>query len=95
VQNEETDKNNQTLRVAGGSAAPKVAGAIAGCLQAGKKVYLVAMGASAVNQAVKAICIARGMVASSGCNLYTIPGFIDEPLDGVMKTAIKFSICKE
>lgn len=82
------------LRVAGRSPANKVAGAIVKNMQEGKDVKLLAMGAGAVNQAVKAVCIARGMAAPQGWNIYTIPGFTTEQVDGAAKTAIEFTIFK-
>lgn len=82
------------LKVAGGSPAPKVAGSIVKNLDEGKKVTLIAMGAGAVNQAVKAIAIARGMAAPKGWNLSCIPAFTDEEVDGVVKTAIKLIVVK-
>ncbi len=82
------------LRVAAGSPSPKVAGAIVKYMQEGYEVSLVAMGAGAVNQAVKAISIARGMASPYGWNLYVIPGFIDEQVGGSSKTAIKFFVRK-
>ena len=80
------------LRVAAGTQASKAAGAIMKNLQEGQDVSLLAMGAGAVNQAVKAICIARGMAAPHGRNLSTIPGFVDEQVDGERKTAIRFFV---
>lgn len=80
------------LRVAGGSNPAKVAGAVVKNMEEGKVVFLSAMGAGAVNQAVKAICIARGMAAPQGKDLYVVPGFIDEVVEGVKKTAIRFSV---
>ncbi len=82
------------LKVAGGSAASKVAGSIVKNLEEGKVVSLLAMGAGAVNQAVKAIAICRGMAAPKGWNLSTIPAFVDEIVDGQTKTAMKFIIIK-
>jgi len=92
----ETEYPDKTeLRVAGGSAAAKVAGALVKNMQEGKRVQLLAMGAGAVNQAVKAICIARGMVAPYGWNLNCIPGFVDEYVNGQHRTAIKLYVQKE
>ena len=51
-----------------------------------------AIGAGAINQAVKAIAIARGYVAPAGMDLVCIPGFIDITIDGEERTAIKFLI---
>jgi stage V sporulation protein S len=80
------------LKVASRTEAAKAAGAIVKNLGEGRRVTLIAMGAGAVNQAVKAICIARGMAAPHGHNLATIPAFVDEMVDGVSKTAIRFII---
>lgn len=82
------------LKVAGGSNSSKVAGAIVKYMNEGHGVSLVAMGAGAVNQAVKAIAIARGMAAPQGWNLSCIPGFSDENVDGITKTAITFRVLR-
>lgn len=80
------------LRVAGGSNPSKIAGAIVRFMEEGNEVRLVAMGAGAVNQGVKAIAIARGMAAPAGIDLYMVPGFTDEMVSGVKKTAIRMLI---
>lgn len=82
------------LRVASGSPAPKVAGAIVKYMEEGYEVALLAMGAGAVNQAVKAVCIARSMVSASGIDLMVIPGFRDEHIEGESKSAIRLSLRK-
>lgn len=82
------------LKVAGGSNSAKVAGAIAKYMGEGNRVLLLAMGAGAVNQAVKAVAIARGMTAPQGWNLTVTPGFSDEVVDGVRKTAIVLIVHK-
>jgi stage V sporulation protein S len=51
-----------------------------------------AIGAGAVNQAVKAIAIARGFVAPNGIDLVTIPAFAEIVIDGEERTAIKFIV---
>lgn len=51
-----------------------------------------AIGAGAVNQAVKAVAIARGFVAPSGVDLICVPAFIDITIDGEQRTAIKFIV---
>ncbi len=88
------DGQSVQLKVAGGSSSSKVAGSIVKNMEEGKDVFLLAMGAGAVNQAVKAIAICRGMAAPKGWNLSTIPAFVDEKVDGAVKTAIKFIIIK-
>jgi stage V sporulation protein S len=50
------------------------------------------IGAGALNQAVKAIAIARGFVAPSGIDLVCIPAFTDIMIDGEERTAIKLSV---
>ena len=70
----------------------KVAGAIAKSIQEGKKVECQVIGAAAVNQAVKALIIARGFVATSGLNLSFIPAFVDIELDNELKSGIKFVV---
>lgn len=87
------DRGTQVeLKVAGGSQASKVAGAIVKYMQEGRKVSMIAMGAGAVNQMVKAVCIARGMAGPYGWNLTIIPGFVNEIVSGESKTAIRFFI---
>jgi stage V sporulation protein S len=80
------------LRVAGRSEASRVAGAIAKYFQEGGEVYLSAIGAGAVNQAVKSICLARGMLIQSGIDIYCIPLFSDERVNGEHRTGIKIRI---
>lgn len=80
------------LRVGAGSSPQSVASAIAHAIYDQREVKLRAVGAGAVNQAVKAICIARGYVAPRGMDLITTPGFITiESRDGDI-TAIVFAI---
>ncbi len=51
-----------------------------------------AIGAGAVNQAVKAIAIARGFVAPGGLDLVVVPAFVDIQIEGEERTAIKLLI---
>lgn len=51
-----------------------------------------AIGAGALNQAVKAIAIARGFVAPSGLDLMFVPAFVDVIIEGEERTAIKLLI---
>jgi stage V sporulation protein S len=51
-----------------------------------------AIGAGAINQAVKAVAIARGFVAPSGVDLICIPAFTDIEIDGEERTAIKIIV---
>ena len=53
---------------------------------------VAAVGAGAVNQAVKAVAIARGFVAPNGLDLVCVPAFAEITIDGEERTAIKFIV---
>lgn len=78
------------LKVSSQSNPSSVAGAIAGLVKDSDRVEMQAIGAGAVNQAVKAIAIARGFVAPIGINLICIPAFSEIEVDNEDKTGIKF-----
>ncbi len=80
------------LKVASTSAPGSVAGAIAGAIRESGRCEMQAIGAGAINQAVKAIAIARGYVAPAGIDLVFVPAFFDIQVDGEERTAIKFLI---
>ena len=82
----------ETLRVASSSNPKSVAGAIAAVLEHDPKVELIAVGAGAVNQTVKAIAVTRGYVAPKGIDLVTVIAFAKIQIDGNEKTAIKFIV---
>ena len=79
----------ETLKVGTKSDPNRVAGALANVLREKGNVEIQAIGAGALNQAIKAIAIARGFVAPSGKNLICIPAFSDIVIDGEERTAIK------
>ncbi|QGG48122.1 stage V sporulation protein S [Heliorestis convoluta] len=80
------------LKVSAQSNPKSVAGALAAILREKGHAEIQAVGAGAVNQAIKAIAIARGFVAPNGINLVTIPAFVEISIDGEERTAIKFII---
>ena len=82
----------ETLKVSSKSNPNSVAGAIANVFREKGSVEIQAVGAGALNQAIKAIAIARGFVAPSGKNLVCIPAFSDISIEGEDKTAIKLII---
>ncbi len=82
----------EVLKVSKNSVPKKVAGAIASVLEKSKEVELHAIGAAAVNQAAKAIAIARGFVAPKGIDLVNIIAFMKVEINGEEKTGIKFII---
>ncbi|MBM7623552.1 stage V sporulation protein S [Sporohalobacter salinus] len=82
----------EVLKIASDSQPKSVAGALAAVLRDEGKAELQAIGAGAVNQAVKAVAIARGFVAPSGIDLVSIPAFAEIEIDGEERTAIKFIV---
>ncbi len=80
------------LRVAANSNPNSLAGALAGVIREEGSAEMQAIGAGAVNQAVKAIAISRGYIAPSGVDLICVPGFVDIEIDGEERTAIKFVV---
>lgn len=82
----------EILKVSSKSNPSSVAGALANVFREKGKVEIQAVGAGAINQAIKSIAIARGFVAPSGKNLVCIPAFSDITIEGEEKTAIKLII---
>ena len=82
----------EVLKVSSKSNPNSVAGALAGVLREKGTAEIQAIGAGALNQAVKAIAIARGFVAPSGMDLVCIPAFTDVAIDGEERTAIKLIV---
>jgi stage V sporulation protein S len=80
------------LKVSAKSNPNSVAGALAGVLRERGAAEMQAIGAGALNQAVKAVAIARGFVAPSGVDLICIPAFTDILIDGEERTAIKLIV---
>ncbi|EQG64038.1 stage V sporulation protein S [Clostridioides difficile DA00142] len=80
------------LKVSSKSNPNSVAGALAGVLRERGVAEIQAIGAGALNQAIKSIAIARGFVAPSGMDLVCIPAFTDIEIEGDKKTAIKLII---
>ncbi|MCD8199634.1 MAG: stage V sporulation protein S, partial [Coriobacteriaceae bacterium] len=58
----------------------------------GNAVNIQSVGAGAVNQAIKAIAIARGYLAPSGIDLSCTPSFSDITIDGHTRTAIRLTV---
>lgn len=92
MQANEQQAGNSCLKVSSKSSPASVAGAIAGMVKDGVPVEMQAVGAGAVNQAVKAIAISRGFLSPVGIEIACIPSFADIIIDGEYRTAIHFSI---
>jgi stage V sporulation protein S len=82
----------ETLKVSSKSDPNRVAGALANVLRDKGSAEIQSIGAGALNQAIKAVAIARGFVAPSGKNLVCIPAFTDIVIDGDERTAIKLIV---
>jgi stage V sporulation protein S len=82
----------EVLKVSSRSNPNSVAGALAGVLRQQGAVEVQVVGAGALNQAVKAIAIARGFVAPSNIDLVCIPTFADIEIDGEGRTAIRLAV---
>lgn len=80
------------LKVSSKSSPASVAGAIAGMIKDGRTVDIQAVGAGAVNQAVKAIAISRGFLSPCGIEVICVPSFADIVIDGEYRTAIRFAV---
>ena len=82
----------EILKVSAKSNPNSVAGALAGVLREKGGAEIQAIGAGALNQAIKSIAIARGFVAPGGIDLVCLPAFTDIEIEGEERTAIKLIV---
>ena len=82
----------EVLKISAKSNPNSVAGALAAIIKEKNIVEIQAVGAGAINQAIKAIAIARGFVAPSGRDIVCVPAFTDIEIDGEERTAIKLIV---
>ncbi len=80
------------IKVKANSRTAAVAGAIAGVMREHKHAEVQAIGAGAVNQAIKAMVLARGYLAEDGMTVVFIPEFVDVDIEGKVRTAIKLTV---
>jgi stage V sporulation protein S len=80
------------IRVAGTSRTSAVAGAIAGVFRDNQRAEIQAIGAIAVNQAVKALTLARGYLQEDGYEVIFFAEFVDVEIEDKIRTAIKFTV---
>ncbi|MBE5024640.1 stage V sporulation protein S [Olsenella sp. DSM 107455] len=80
------------LKVSSKSSPASVAGAIAGLVKDGIPVNIQCVGAGAVNQAIKAIAIARGFLIPTGIDISCAPTFSDVEIGGESRTAIRIAV---
>lgn len=84
------DKKYAEYRVKSSSPVETLSKSLVISVTEGKEVELKAVGANAVNQAIKACAAARGLLASKGFDVYVIPGFFQlmDETDGKQKTGV-------
>jgi stage V sporulation protein S len=85
-------KQMEVLKISSKSNPNSVAGAIAGLVKESTRAEMQAIGAGALNQAIKAVAIARGFVAPAGVDLICIPAFAEVQVEGEDRTGIKLII---
>ena len=85
----------ELIRVSAHSRSTAVAGAIAGVMREHGYAEVQAIGASAVNQAVKAVAIARGYLEQDSMDLTIVPSFTEVLIDGNERTAIRLAVFKQ
>jgi stage V sporulation protein S len=81
-----------TIKVSANSRTAAVAGAIAGVVREHHRAVVQAIGAGAVNQAVKALILATGYLQNDGIQVSCVPEFADVTIEDKVRTAIKLVI---
>lgn len=84
----------ELIKVSAQSRSTAVAGAIAGVMREQGYAEVQAIGASAVNQAIKAVAIARGYLEQDQIDLVMVPSFTEVEIEGNERTAVRLSIFK-
>lgn len=81
-----------TLKVSAKSNPNSVAGALAAVLRERESAELQAVGAGAINQAIKAVAIARSYLKSAQIDLTCVPSFIDVEINGNERTGLSLAV---
>ena len=80
------------IKVSANSRTSAVAGAIAGVIREQKHAEVQAIGAGAVNQAIKALVLATGYLKDDGIEVVCVPEFVDVEIEDKVRTAVKLNI---
>jgi stage V sporulation protein S len=80
------------IKVSANSRTSAVAGAIAGVIREHKHAEVQAIGAGAVNQAIKALIVATGYLKGDGIDVVCVPEFVDVQIEDMVRTAIKLVV---
>ncbi len=89
---EEHHPRVDVIKVSARSRSTAVAGAIAGVVREHNRAEVQAIGAGAVNQAIKAMAIAHGYLAEDGIDVVFVPYFTETSIDGQERTAIRIVV---
>lgn len=82
----------EMIKVSATSRTSAVAGAIAGVVREHKRAEVQAIGAGAVNQAVKALVLATGYLKNDGIFVVCVPEFVDVEIEDKIRTAVKLVV---
>ena len=82
----------EMIKVSANSRTSAVAGAIAGVIRENRRAEVQAIGAGAVNQAVKALVLATGYLKGDGIDIVCVPEFVDVQIEDKVRTAIKLVV---
>jgi len=80
------------IKVAGNSRTSAVAGAIAGVFREHRYAEVQAIGAGAINQAIKALVLATKYLEKDGLYVAFVPRFSDVEIEGKVRTAVKLLV---
>jgi len=80
------------IKVSANSRTAAVAGAIAGVMRENHRAEVQSIGAGAVNQAVKALILAKGYLINDGIDIVCTPEFVDVEIDEKVRTAIRITV---
>ena len=80
------------IKVSANSRTSAVAGAIAGVIREHKYAEVQAIGAGAVNQAMKALALATGYLKGDGIDIVCTPHFVDVDVEDQVRTAIRLIV---
>jgi stage V sporulation protein S len=82
----------EMIKVSANSRTSAVAGAIAGVVREHKRAEVQAIGAGAVNQAVKALVLAITYLRGDGIEVVCVPEFVDVEIEDKVRTAVKLVV---
>ncbi|MCF6277762.1 MAG: stage V sporulation protein S [Anaerolineales bacterium] len=82
----------EIIKVSANSRTSAVAGAIAGVIREHGRAEVQAIGAGAVNQAVKALVLATGYLEGDEIHVVCVPEFVDVEIEDKVRTAVKLVV---